>query len=169
MQFVAIMSKRLWEVKTMDKLIAIAVTVAIGINLFKAPVPFEATTIEERAEMAGMTVEDFVFISSVVEAESDRSESLDGRILIALTILNRVEDPRFPDTISEVLTSPGQFATVRNGHSVTERTDYSDEAVIRAVEWNESGDDPNVLFFNCIGYNYGTAYSYVGGNYFMEA
>ena len=45
---------------SMDKLITIAVTVAIGINLFKAPVPFEATTIEERAEMAGMTVEDFV-------------------------------------------------------------------------------------------------------------
>lgn len=169
MLFVAIMSKRLWEVKTMDKLITIAVTVAIGINLFKAPVPFEATTIEERAEMAGMSVEDFVFISSVVEAESDRSESLDGRILIALTIINRVEDPRFPDTISEVLTSPGQFSTVRNSQSIVDRTDYSDEAVIRAVEWNEAGDDPNVLFFNCIGYNYGTAYSYVGGNYFMEA
>lgn len=154
---------------SMSKLITIAVTVAIGINLFKVPVPFEATTIEERAEMAEMSVEDFVFISSVVEAESDRSESLDGRILIALTIINRVEDPRFPNTISEVLTAPGQFSTVRNGHSIVDRTDYSDEAVIRAVEWNEAGDDPNVLFFNCVGFNYGTAYGYVDGNYFMEA
>lgn len=153
----------------MSKILTVAVTVAIGINLFKAPVPFEATTIEERAEMAGMTVEDFVFISSVVEAESDRSESLDGRILIALTIINRVEDERFPDTISEVLNQRGQFSTVRNGHSVTERTDYSDEAVIRAVEWNEAGDEPNVLFFNCIGYNYGEPYGEgpIGGNYFM--
>jgi len=156
---------------SMDKLITIAVTVAIGINLFKAPVPFEATTIEERAEMAGMTVEEFVFISSVVEAESDRSESLDGRILIALTIINRVGDPRFPDTISEVLNQRGQFSTVRNGHSVTERTEYSDEAVIRAFEWNEAGDDPNVLFFNCIGYGIGEPYGLVDGNYFstMEA
>lgn len=150
----------------MDKIINIAVTVAIGINLFKAPVPFEATTIEERAEMAGMTVEDFVFISSVVEAESDRSESLDGRILIALTIINRVEDERFPDTISEVLNQRGQFSTVRNGHSVTDRTDYSDEAVIRAIEWNEAGDDPNVLFFNCIGYGIGEPYGRIDGNYF---
>ena len=154
---------------SISKLITIAVTVAIGINLFKAPVPFETTTIEERAEMAGMTVEDFVFISSVVEAESDRSESLDGRILIALTIINRVEDDRFPDTISEVLNQRGQFSTVRNGHSIVDRTDYSDEAVIRAAEWNEAGDDPNVLFFNCVGFNYGTAYGYVDGNYFMEA
>ena len=151
---------------SMDKLITIAVTVAIGVNLFKAPVPFEATTIEERAEMAGMTVEDFVFISSVVEAESDRSESLDGRILIALTIINRVEDERFPDTISEVLNQRGQFSTVRNGHSVTDRTDYSDEAVIRAVEWNEAGDEPNVLFFNCIGYGMGEPYGRIDGNYF---
>ena len=156
----------------MSKLITIAVTVAIGINLFKAPVPFEATTIEERAEMAGMSVEDFVFISSVVEAESDRSESLDGRILIALTIINRVEDERFGcDSISEVLTSPGQFSTVVNGHSIVDRTDYSDEAVIRAVEWNEAGDDPNVLFFNCIGYGIGEPYGLIDGNYFstMEA
>lgn len=153
----------------MSKLITIAVTVAIGINLFKAPVPFEATTIEERAEMAEMTVEDFVFISSVVEAESDRSESLDGRILIALTIINRVEDPRFPDTISGVLNQSGQFSTVRNGHSVTERTDCSDEAVIEAVEWNEAGDEPNVLFFNCLGFNCGDPYGDgpIDGNYFM--
>ena len=96
----------------MNKILNIAVTVAIGLNLFKVPVPFEATTIEERAEMAGMSVEDFVFISSVVEAESDRSESLDGRILIALTIINRVEDERFPDTISEVLNQRGQFSGV---------------------------------------------------------
>lgn len=154
---------------SMSKLITIAVTVAIGINLFKAPVPFEATTIEERAEMAEMTVEDFVFISSVVEAESDRSESLDGRILIALTIINRVEDPRFPDTISGVLNQSGQFSTVRNGHSVTERTDCSDEAVIEAVEWNEAGDEPNVLFFNCLGFNCGDPYGDgpIDGNYFM--
>ena len=153
----------------MNKIINIAVTVAIGINLFKAPVPFETTTIEERAEMAGMTVEDFVFISSVVEAESDRSESLDGRILIALTIINRVEDPRFPDTITAVLTQRGQFATVRNGHSVVGRTDLSDEAVIQAFEWNATGEDPNILFFNCIGYNYGEPYGDgpIDGNYFM--
>ena len=155
----------------MNKLIALSLIASIGLSLFKAPQPITAMTIEQRAEAAGMTVEDFVFISSVVEAESDRSKSLDGRILIALTIINRVEDERFPNSISEVLTQRGQFSTVRNGHSVTDRTDYSDEAVIRAVEWNEAGNDPNVLFFNCIGYGIGEPYGRIDGNYFttMEA
>lgn len=151
----------------MNKLIALSIIASIGINLLKAPQPITAMTTEQRAEMAGMTVEDFIFISSVVEAESDRSESLEGRVLIALTIINRVEDERFPDTISDVLNQRGQFSTVRNGHSVVDRTDYSDEAVIRAVEWNEQGTEPNVLFFNCRGYNNGTAYGYIDGNYFM--
>lgn len=126
-------------------------------------------TLSELASQVDMTEEEFIFISSVVEAESDRSDDIEGRILIALTIINRVEDPRFPDTITAVLTQRGQFATVRNGHSVVERTDLSDEAVIQAFEWNATREDPNVLFFNCIGYNYGEPYGDgpIDGNYFM--
>lgn len=127
----------------------------------------QVPTLEEYADLCGMSVEEFELISSVVEAESDRSESLEGRTLIALTILNRVEDNRFPDTITEVLTQRGQFSTVRNGHSVTERTDYSDRAVLEAVEWMESGNYPNVEFFNCRGFFSGyPQYELVDGNYF---
>lgn len=122
---------------------------------------------QEPYERAGISEEEFYFISSVVEAESDRSESLEGRILIAEVILNRVNSPLFPDTISEVLQQSGQFSTVVNGRSITERTDLSDEAVIQAVREIESGEAPEVLFFNCIGYNYGEPYGYVDGNYFM--
>lgn len=136
---------------------------------FKLEQPFEVVSLEDRAELAGMTTEEFVLISSVVEAESDRTtQSTEGRRYIALCILCRVMDTRFPDTITGVLTQRGQFSTVRNGHSVTNRTDLSDQAVIEAVEWIESGEDyPWVLFFNCRGYNYGTAYDRIGGNYFM--
>lgn len=151
----------------MNKLTILLTIISMGLSLFKAPAPISSLTLEQRAELAGMTVEDFVFISSVVEAESDRSESLEGRVLIALTIINRVEDSRFPDTISGVLNQSDQFSTVRRGHSIVERTDYSDEAVIRAVEWNEEGTEPNVLFFNCRGYNIGEPYGRVDGNYFM--
>lgn len=151
------------------KLTLLVALVSIGLNLFKAPQPFEAVSLEDRAELAGMTTEEFVLISSVVEAESDRTtESTEGRRYIALCILCRVMDTRFPDTITEVLNQRGQFSTVRNGHSVTNRTDLSDQAVIEAFEWINSGEEyPWVLFFNCRGYNYGTAYDLIGGNYFM--
>ncbi len=155
----------------MNKAILIFTIVSIGLNALtlKAPLTFEDMSVETRAELAEMSTEEFILISSVVEAESDRTtESTEGRRYIALCILCRVMDSRFPDTISEVLTQRGQFSTVRNGHSVTERTDLSDQAVIEAVEWINSGEDyPWVLFFNCRGYNYGTAYDRIGGNYFM--
>lgn len=143
------------------KLLITICSVAIGIQLLKIPAPVSD------AENCGMTEEDFIFISSVVEAESDRSNDIEGRVMIALTILNRVEDSRFPDTISGVLNQRGQFSTVRNGHSIVNHTDLSDRAVIEAVERLEEGDAPEVLFFNCVGYNYGEPYDYIGGNYFM--
>ena len=149
--------------------LALVAIVTIGINLFKAPVPIEAMSIEERAAMAYMSVEEFELISSVTEAESNRcQDSTEGRRYIALCILCRVMDTRFPDTITGVLTQSGQFSTVRGGHSVTNRTDLSDRAVIEAVQWIHSGEEyPWVLYFNCRGYNYGTAYERIGGNYFM--
>lgn len=150
----------------MLKLITLLTTAAVIASSGLIPVK---ATYQEPYELANMTPEEFCFISSVVEAESDRSESLEGRILIAETILNRVESDLFPDTISGVLNQSGQFSTVVNGRSITERTELSDQAVIIAVREIEDGTAPEVLFFNCIGYNYGTPYGYVDGNYFMEA
>ena len=147
----------------MLKLITLLTTAAV----IAANVLTIKATYQEPYERAGMTEEEFIFISSVVEAESDRSESLEGRILIAETILNRVNSPSFPDTIPEVLQQSGQFTTVVNGRSIVERTELSDEAVIIAAREVEEGTAPEVLFFNCIGYNYGTPFAYVDGNYFM--
>lgn len=153
----------------MNKLALLVALVSIGVSFFKAPVPIEAMSLETRAELAGMTVDEFTLISSVVEAESDRcTDSTEGRRYIALCILCRVMDSRFPNTINEVLTQRGQFSTVRNGHSVTNRTDLSDQAVIEAVEWIDSGEDyPWVLFFNCRNYAYGEPLGRYGGNYFV--
>lgn len=152
--------------------LALVTIVTIGINLFKAPVPIEAMSIEERAALAYMTVEEFELISSVTEAESNRcQDNTEGRRYIALCILCRVMDTRFPDTIMGVLTQSGQFSTVRNGHSVTNRTDLSDRAVIEAVQWIHSGEEyPWVLWFNCRNYFAGyEPYGYYGGNYFSVA
>ena len=159
------------------KAVALAVSIVMMFTLnFKSIRSFADTTVEQRAEYAGMTVDDFTFISSVVEAESNRrsdEEAMLGRVYISLVILNRVYDDRFPNTISGVLTQSGQFSTVRNGHSVTNRTDLSDQAVIEAVQWMNSGEDyPWLLFFNCRGYatgSYYTGYACVAGNYFSIA
>lgn len=129
----------------------------------------EAPT-ELKARAVGLTTDEFDLMSRVVEAESDRSNSIEGRILIALVIFNRVEDGRFEDGITEVCCEDGQFEVVENGTiwSVG-RTELSDWAIIEAHQWLAEGDAPAVMYFNNSGYSYGQAYGYVDGNYFVEA
>jgi len=142
--------------------IFISTIIAINCLSVKAMEPMEPW------ERVNMTEEEFILISSVVEAESNRDpENIDGRTMIAVCILNRVRDSRFPNTVTGVLTAPGQFSTVRGGHSVTSRTELSDQAVIEAYNWIEQGDAPEVLYFNCIGYFGGLEpYACIGNNYF---
>lgn len=152
-----------------------AIMILVAIAVFFQPIQVKAqrpATTAEMAEEVGLQEAEFIFFSSVVEAESNRSqEDNTGRIYIALTIWNRQRSELFQaDTINEVLTAPGQFATVRDGHSVTDRTELSDQAVVEAYRMIQAGDAPNVLFFNCRGYNsLGEPYGDgpVGGNYFM--
>ena len=160
----------------MKNIVVILAIMSIGISLLKAPVPFEATTIDERAASVGLSTTEFELFSGIVEAESNRcipetDEDLQGRIMIALTIWNRYHDNRFPsDSITSVIAQRGQFSTYRrsSGTSCVSGTVYSDEAIIRAYEWIQSGEEyPEVLFFNCRGYNMGEAAGLYGGNYFM--
>ena len=128
-------------------------------------------SIEYKAWYLGIDEEEYELFARVVEAESDRcNDDIQGRVMIAATIINRVNDSRFPDTISGVLTQSGQFTTVSCGRCSTQSTLLSEWAIIEAYYQIADGLIPeNVLFFNCIGYNNGTPYGEFGGNYFMQA
>ncbi len=131
---------------------------------------YEAS-IELKARAVGLSEEEFIFFSSVVEAESDRGsseESMRNRILIALTIYDRQASSLFPDTITGVLQQSGQFSVVASGRCWdVGRTNMSDWAIIEAHRWLAEGDSPNVMYFNCVGYNGFTPYACVGDNFFM--
>lgn len=111
---------------------------------------------------------EFIYMAQVIEAESDRTaETTPGKIAIAAVILNRVSSEEFPDTITGVLNQPGQFSTTYNGHCSVEATQSAAWAIYEAQQAIEHGGMPtNLLYFNCIGYQYGTPYNYIGGNYF---
>lgn len=155
----------------MNKFALLVAIASVGLSLIKSTIPFEATTTEERAAMVGLSVSEFELFSGIVEAESNRSTdgNLEGRIMIALTIWNRYHDSRFPsESITAVISQRNQFSTYRNGRSVVNGTVYSDQAIVEAYNLIESGEEyPEVLFFNCRGYNMGEAYGRYGGNYFM--
>lgn len=121
-----------------------------------------------KAAVVGISSEEFELFSDTVEAESDRSDNFEGRVLIALTILNRVNSDSFPDTISGVIYESGQFEVVSNGaiYSIG-HSNIADMAIIEAYNRIESGNAPNVMYFNNSGYAYGSPYTYEGGNYFV--
>lgn len=158
----------------MIKPLTLLTCISLGITLlsFKAAEPM---TTADYAEACGLTEEEFILFSSVVEAESDRSIpeegelTTSGRTMIGLVIWNRIRSERWPSTVTAVLTQPGQFSTVRGGCSVTNRTEWSDRAVYEAYIWlNEKNSDaPDIQFFNCRGFFSGVEpYERIGGNYF---
>ena len=157
----------------MKNLIIVTTCVAVWISLFSVKAYAPPTT-ADLADRCGITEEEFILMSSVVEAESNRQApaeselTTEGRIYIALTIWNRVNSDRWPSTVTGVLTQRNQFSTVRNGSSVTNRTEWSDWAVVEAYEWIQSGEEyPDVQFFRCGHYFSGlTPCAEVGGNYF---
>lgn len=118
-----------------------------------------------------ISLEDLELFSAVVEAESNRGEdmaSYEGRVLIALTILNRVNSSNWPDSIEGVIKQQNQYEAYYNGSYLSAgRSQLADAAIIEACQMIENGTAPNVIYFNCIGYNYlGEPYCYKGGNYF---
>lgn len=109
------------------------------------------------------------YFARVVEAESNRASYMsEGKIAIAVCIWDRALSNNWPDTISGVLSQPGQFSTTSGGWCNTGWTESSLAAIIEAWDRIVSGIAPtNLIYFNCIGYNGHTAYDYIGGNYFM--
>lgn len=125
--------------------------------------------VEVKARVAGMKVDEYKFFSSVVEAESDRKKGpIEGRVMIAIVILNRVDSKKFPNTITKVLRQSGQFSVVSSGaYRRVGRTKLSDRAVIEAVRRKKEGSAPAVLYFRSGHYFRGhKRYAKVGDNYF---
>lgn len=151
---------------------------AVVIEEVEAEIPFEEMTVDQRAECVGLTTQEFIAISNIVERESNRcipqtEEDYRGRIMIALVVFNRASDrhSEFGNDIISVITQPGQFSTSRRSRDVnqsTYRTEYSDRAVYEAYQWIQSGEEyPDVLFFNCISFfRWRPSYERIGGNYF---
>lgn len=124
--------------------------------------------ISTKAYIVGLSEEEFELFSAVVEAESDRTDDLEAKKFVALTIWNRVNSSDWPDTVTGVITQSGQFQVYYEGtYKSVGRNELSDTAIVEAYSMINSGDYPNVIYFNCIGYNgLGTPYACIGDNYF---
>ena len=87
---------------------------------------------------------DVYLLAKAVHGEA-RGEPYIGKVAVAAVILNRVKDPRFPNTIAGVIYQPGAFTAVSDGQiNLT-----PDEESLRAARDALNGWDPTggALYF----------------------
>lgn len=109
--------------------------------------------------------------AGLLEAEAGNQGEY-GKRLVADTILNRVHDERFPDTIADVIYQPAQFSPVWNGQVqkyIDGRLEIPEENYRIVAEELIDQADYDVVFFQSSGWSpYGQhAYKY-GDHYFSR-
>ena len=80
---------------------------------FGRPYFFEAISLEEQIAMEVYDGEREE-LAQLVQAEAG-NQGLEGKRLVVDCVLNRVEDPDFPNSIHEVIFQKGQFKVMENG------------------------------------------------------
>lgn len=98
--------------------------------------PFEVKSAED---------EEFEYLARCVQAEAD-NQDLKGKRLVADVILNRVEDDRFPNTITDVINAPRQFSVVANGR--IDKVEVDEETLTACRLEMEKRIDEEIVYFN---------------------
>lgn len=93
-----------------------------------------------------VTQEEVELLSRVIHGEA-RGENFEGQVAVGAVVLNRLKDPRFPETIQTVVYQSGQFT------AVTDKQIYLDpnEQSYKAAEAALSGLDPTngaIFYYN---------------------
>ncbi|MFJ5717463.1 cell wall hydrolase [Neobacillus sp. NPDC093127] len=86
----------------------------------------------------------------LVEAEA-KGESYEGKVAVATVVLNRVESPQFPDTVTEVINEvvghAYAFSPVQNGEINKPASEESTQAVDEALNREDTLND-SIFFYN---------------------
>lgn len=91
-----------------------------------------------------LTRDDIHLMSQVVYAES-KGEPYEGKVAVASVILNRVVNPKFPNTIEGVIKQKNAFSCVKNGIISVKPDESSYMAVMDAIKGKDPSND--ALFF----------------------
>lgn len=90
-----------------------------------------------------------------------------GKRLVIDCILNRIEDHRFPNSVKDVLYSPGQFSTVYNGQ--VDKIVAPNKIKKIVIDEIKNRTNHEVLYFNNIGYfSWATPVCHVEDHYFSK-
>lgn len=91
--------------------------------------------------------EEIDLLARIVRAEA-QTEPFIGKVAVVDVIMNRVDDPQFPDTVEDVIYAPGQFQPVMNGEIQKPADKLSMEAVETAISNEEDVTNDSLFFYN---------------------
>lgn len=106
-------------------------------------------------------------LACLVWAEA-RGEDQIGKQLVVDVVLNRVDSPSFPSTITDVIYQRNQFSPVTDGNLQKAFTEVTPECYEAVAAELEQRTDSEILYFTAWGYGrYGTR-CYSWGNHFFS-
>ena len=126
----------------------------------------EEPEIEEISQEIYLSDGEMKLIAIITMAEAE-GQSEYGQRLVIDTILNRVDSHRFPNTVRDVIYSPGQFSCVWNGRA--DRCYVKDEIYQLVLEECITRSNIDVVFFTAGGYAYNGVPLFQEGDHYFEA
>ena len=126
----------------------------------------EELEVEEISHEIYLSDGEMKLIAIITMAEAE-GQSEYGQRLVIDTILNRVDSPRFPNTVRDVIYSPGQFSCVWNGRA--DRCYVKDEIYQLVLEECITRSNRDVVFFTAGGYAYNGVPLFQEGDHYFEA
>lgn len=115
-------------------------SVRIGQRIF---IPTVTTTPASTARRGGV---DAYMLARLIHAEAE-SEPYTGKVAVGAVVINRLQNPKFPQTLAGVLYQPHAFEAVTNGRVYNNPNIDSRRAAQAAINgWDPSGGA--IFFFN---------------------
>ena len=94
----------------------------------------------------GFNSKDYDLLARIISAEA-RGETYLGQVAVGAVVLNRIEHPSFPDTLSGVVYQKGAFSCLNDGQFYKDVADSAYRAAIDAI----NGMDPSggaIYYYN---------------------
>lgn len=117
-----------------------------------AKVASSSTTVSNKS-VSGYNAGEIDLLARLVRAEA-QNESYQGKVAVAMVVLNRIDSGQFPGTIESVIYQPGQFSPVSNG-AINRAADSESIRAVKEALTSDRGLIGDSLFF----YNAATATS----------
>ena len=135
--------------------------------IVETPAPSTDILLEEEPEPEPLATREEIELLALCAMAEAEGECEHGQRLVIDSVLNRVDDQHFPDTISYVIWQKNQYACMY-GDRIS-RCYVLDELVKLVEEELENRTDYDVVFFNAGHYSdYGVPMFQVGNHYFSS-